>query len=370
MRIGIDARLWNETGVGRYIRNLVFELQTLDKKNEYVLFVQPPPLQEPLLLLSDNPRWKVVETSIQWHSLAEQLKFPKVLERESLDLMHFPYFSLPILYSKPFVVTIHDVIINQFPTGKASTLPYPVYQAKRFGYKAVLNHAIKKSKKIIVPLHAVEKDLLETLHVPQDKIVVTKEGVDISVSKSHKQPSEQGYFLYVGNAYPHKNLDRLVNAFVAFQHEQPHARLLLVGKDDYFYRQLEERVRVEKFHGITFRHDVDDDELFSLYTHARAFISSSLMEGFGLPPLEAMSVSCPLLLSDIPSFREVCRDVAFYFDPRDGTDLKEKMAFVYNLPQKEKKKHIASGLKRVKQFSWKKMSQETLAIYESSISIR
>src|SRR5690242_4609839 len=129
MRIGIDGRLWNETGVGRYIRNLVWGLQEFDKKNEYVLFIKKG-LKIDDLRLKNDP-WKVVETEIHWHSLAEQIKFPQILYKENLDLMHFPYFSLPIFYNKPFVVTIHDLIINHFPTGKASTLPYPLYLMKR-----------------------------------------------------------------------------------------------------------------------------------------------------------------------------------------------------------------------------------------------
>ena len=92
MKIGIDARLWNETGVGRYIRNLVWELQKVDRTNEYVLFVKTGfKIQD---LGFKNSKWKIVHTNVHWHSFEEQLHFPKVLYKENLDLMHFPYFSL------------------------------------------------------------------------------------------------------------------------------------------------------------------------------------------------------------------------------------------------------------------------------------
>ncbi|HEX8931956.1 MAG TPA: glycosyltransferase, partial [Patescibacteria group bacterium] len=98
---------------------------------------------------------------------------------------------------------------------------------------------------------------------------------------------------------------------------------------------------------------------------ARAFISTSLMEGFGLPPLEAMSAKCPVILSDIPAFREVCGDVAFYFDPYDTNSLKQQLELVANLDRKTLDQKIAKGLTRTKYFSWKKMAEQTVQVYES-----
>ncbi len=370
MRIGIDARLWNETGVGRYIRNLVWQLQQLDTKNDYVIFVTKGNTKD--VIKKANTHWKLIETDIHWHSLTEQIKFPQVLYKEKLDLVHFPYFSLPIFYNKPFVVTIHDLILSHFPTGKASTLPYPLYRLKRVGYDLVLDHAVKKAKKIIVPLIAVKDDVKKTLGVSESKIVVTTDGVDCSLSQTaaKKAKSDNDYFLYVGNAYPHKNLDVLVEAFKAFKKDHTDVQLILVGKNDFFYKRLHEKIKREKIDGIIFKHDVLDTELSRLYSHAKAFISPSKMEGFGLPPLEAMSVSCPVLLSDIPAFREVCGSSAFYFDPLSVADLTKQMHLVYNLDESERQKRITTGLKRVGNFSWEKMAKETLAIYESSFSLR
>ena len=94
MKIGIDCRLLNETGVGRYVRNLVKELQILDKKNDYVLFALSKDRDQ---LKIQNSKFKIVYTDIKWHTLDEQLRFPRILNRENLDLVHFPYFSIPIL---------------------------------------------------------------------------------------------------------------------------------------------------------------------------------------------------------------------------------------------------------------------------------
>ena len=371
MRIGIDARLWNETGVGRYIRNLVWELQNVDEKNEYVLFVKKGISSQALGIKNKNV--KIVETDIHWHSLREQIAFPQLLYKENLDLMHFPYFSLPIFYNKPFVVTIHDLIINHFPTGKASTLPYPLYRLKRIGYDIVLRHAVRKSKKIIVPLNAVKKDLMQTLQIHEEKIIVTYEGAGQIVNDTMPQVNgnKEKYFLYVGNAYPHKNLEFLIASFIAFRKEiKDDVQLVLVGKDDYFYQRLREKITRDNIKGVILKHNVRDEELSALYAQAMAFVSASKMEGFGLPPLEAMSVKCSLLLSDIPSFREVCGDVAIYFDLRSHNMLTEKLHFMYNLDRKTKENQMQKGLERVKEFSWRKMAEETIMIYESCISLR
>ncbi|HSA83396.1 MAG TPA: glycosyltransferase family 1 protein, partial [Patescibacteria group bacterium] len=166
------------------------------------------------------------------------------------------------------------------------------------------------------------------------------------------------------------NLEKLIEAFSQFKQEmKEEVSLVLVGKDDYFYQRLRQKIKQEKLENILIKHNVNDEELFSLYSHARAFVSPSLMEGFGLPPLEAMSASCQVLLSDIPSFREVCQDAAWYFDPQIKQSLTQQMRFVYTSDHKIKEEKIRKGLERVKSFSWEKMAKETVQIYESSISI-
>ncbi|MBA3723295.1 MAG: glycosyltransferase family 4 protein [Candidatus Levybacteria bacterium] len=384
MRIGIDARLWDQTGVGRYIRNLVRELYAIDKKNKYILFVTPE-----LFASSDfefarteESAWKVVPTDIRWHTVEEQLLFSKVLDNEALDLVHFPYFSIPILYTKSYVITIHDLIINHFPTGKASTLPSPVYHFKRLAYKYVLRHAAKTAKKIITVSEATKKEIIDHLPVTEDKIKVTYEGIDLALQRKGERGKREEkstlpfplnaypYFLYVGNAYPHKNCERLVEAFALVNKASPATKLIMVGKKNYFYQRLEEKVgKIGLQKKIIFTGAVDDQELAALYQNAQALLFPSLMEGFGLPGLEAMQNKCLVLASDIPVFKEVYQDAAVYFDPLDIQQMSDTMQKV--LENKSKyKAYIQKGLERTKKFSWQKMAEETVAIYESSTSVR
>jgi len=374
MKIGIDCRLWEETGVGRYARNLVLNLQKIDKKNEYVLFVLRKDREEILKQVlpagrqGQNDSFRIIEADIRWHSIAEQLRFLGILSKENLDLVHFPYFSVPLFYNKPFVVTIHDLIINHFPTGLASTLPFPIYSLKLIGYKFVMSQAVKKAKKILTVSNATKEEIVDHLGVDSKKVVVTYEGISQKLAVSGQKSAVKGkYFLYVGNAYPHKNLEKLLEAFKTLN---SNVSLVFVGKEDYFYKRLKKKVEEMNLSDkVIFLENVTDEELFGLYKNALALVIPSLMEGFGLPALEAMANKCLVLSSNIPSLREVCGDAAIYFDPYNVTDVVRKMKEVLLNDSNHFTEEIKRGLDRVKLFSWEKMAKETLEVYESSFSL-
>lgn len=375
MRIGIDCRLWMESGVGRYIRNLVFELSKIDKTNDYVLFVNEEIQNSKLKIKNDNSKFKIVKTDVKWHTFSEQLQFPSILNKENLDLIHFPYFSVPIFYKKPFVVTVHDLTIYNYSTGKASTLPYLLYLLKRLAYKLVLTTAIKNAQKIIVPLDTVKEDVLKTFPIPLDKIVVTKEGVDEKIIDDSKpsfnqELKSQNYFLYVGNAYPHKNIDTLISAFAKLkdQIKEHDVKLFLVGRNDYFYKKLERSIEKQNISSIHFFHDTNDSRLSELYKNAISVICPSKMEGFGLIPLEAMANNCLVIASNIKAHTEVCADAAFYFDPDSSESLTQKMIEIFSLDKITKEKYLKLGIKIAKTFSWGKMARQTLSIYENCFS--
>lgn len=401
MRIGIDARLWDQTGVGRYIRNLVQHLGKIDKKNTYFLFCLEQDCENIKSQISNlkYDNFRIIGVSIKWHSISEQINFPRVLNAYDLDLMHFPYFSVPVFYNKPFVVTIHDLIIHHFPTGKASTLILPLYGIKLLGYKYVIKRSAQKAKKIIAVSNATKEEIIDHLKVQEDKIEVIYEAADDKVKfkvQSSRFKVAGKYFLYVGNAYPHKNLERLIEAFSGLRidtndyseskqiekdsgskqiendsdtlgekiSKNSDLKLVLAGKKDYFYKRLEEKY---KSGNIIFYGKVTDEELSSLYKGAIAVVLPSLMEGFGLPILEAMSNNCPVLASDIPLFREVGQDAVIYFDPYSVSDMTEKMKDVCSNDLNHRNKNKENGLLVAKKFSWEKTASETLALYEQAV---
>lgn len=377
MLIGIDARLWSQTGVGRYIRNLTLNLLEIDKNNNYVLFVKPEDRNEVENQISklktlhsassgqENLKLKIVRVNIGWHSLKEQLLFPKIINKEKVDLMHFPYFNVPLFYNRPYVITIHDLILHHFMSGEASTLPYWAYGFKMLAYRIVIYSGAKKAKKIIAVSKATKNEIIDHLRIESNKIEVIYEAADDFDVKNAKDRAYSNYFLYVGNVYPHKNVEALIKAFKLIAKDK-NVKLIFAGKEDFFYMRLKKKIGdLVKSGRVIFVHDADDQVLFSLYKNAICLIRPSLMEGFSLTPLEAISSGCLVIASDIPVHREVFKDSILYFNLREFTDLADKMRYVLSLDKKSKEKLIDSGIKKSNEFSWEKTARETLSIYES-----
>lgn len=363
MKIGIDARLINETGVGRYIRNLIAELGHVDTKNTYIVFLPSTAFETYVL---PNVRWEKRVCDIHWHTVKEQMLMPKIFFRESLDLLHVPYFNAPIFYNKPYILTIHDLTILHVKTGKATTLPKPLYFLRRLGYQLILRIGIKRAAHIIAVSQSTKQDIVKSIGVEKEKISVTYEGIDTSISniQSKKSIIDGPYFLYVGNAYPHKNLEFLIKSFGIFceQKEYKEYQLVLVGNNDFFYKRLKIWVSTLPYKKqITFFGAADDQQLASLYRSATSFVFPSLMEGFGLPALEAIVCGCPVICSDIPVFRELFGSIPEYIDPKNSLSLVAAFAAVSKgikkILTKEEQKMIAS-------YTWEATANATKRIYE------
>ncbi|MBI4064971.1 glycosyltransferase family 4 protein [Candidatus Gottesmanbacteria bacterium] len=369
MKIGIDARLIEETGVGRYIRNLVSELGTLDLKNRYILFLRKKSFNA---LKLPNSRWEKRLAEVPWHSVAEQFLMPWYFVREHLDLLHVPYFNVPLFYPGKLIVTIHDLTILHFDTGKATTLPLILYKLRRIGYIVSLAVGLRRAVKILAVSKTTKQEIIDHFGIDSGKIEVTYEGIDnklktqMSKLKTEKRVIKDSYFLYIGNAYPHKNLETLLRAFQQLTvsiSSLSKTKLVLVGKDDFFYRKLKERVEeLSLSNQVIFFGEANDIQLKNLYTHAVALIFPSLMEGFGLPGLEAMAMGTPVVCSDIPVFHEIYGNAALYFDPRNPEDITTKLNTIIS-DNTLKNRLIEKGKNRTQAYEWSTMVEKTLRIY-------
>lgn len=353
MKIGIDGRLFDQTGVGRYIKNLFYWLNKVDRKNQYYLF-QP---------------------KIHWHSIAEQIYFPFWLIFQKIDLIHFPYFSFPVFYPKKFIITIHDLIPWHLKSGRATTLPGWLYEIKYFFYKLILWVGVKRAVKIITVSQTTKREIIKNLKIPSGKIIVIYEGVEdkfrVAVSKTQiniKKINFKKYFLYVGNAYPHKNLPNLIKAFKNIT-KNNNIRLVLTGPNDYFYQKLIANNKNEFSKNLIFFGPASDEELIFLYQQALALVNPSLMEGFGLPGLEAMTTGCPVICSDIEAFREVYGNIPLYFNPQDSSDIQKKIEIIIKMTTAERKKMIAAGKKQSRKYSWEECAKKTKEVYESCFGL-
>ena len=175
MKISIDARLYGleHAGLGRYTMKLVDELAKLDKRNTYYVFLRKDYFNR--LKLPKN--WIKIKTEFKHYGWEEQIKLPMIIARLNPDLVHFPHFNVPVICSKPYVVTIHDLLMHKQKGVEATTLPIWKYCFKRLGYRLVFDWAVKKSTHIIVPSQSVARELTSFYKLPAKKITVTYEGV-------------------------------------------------------------------------------------------------------------------------------------------------------------------------------------------------
>jgi len=374
MRIGIDARFFGPIGkgLGRYTQKLIENLEKIDQENDYYVFLRRENFDE---YTPKNKNFKKILADFEWYTFEEQFFFPRLIHKYKLDLVHFPHFNVPIFYPGKFVVTIHDLILFHFPTVRNSTLHPFWYKIKYWAYKIAIKNAIYRSNRVITVSKFSKRDILKNFpRIPEEKILVTYEACDDYCLRSPGKDEEillrygiiEPYVIYVGNAYPHKNLERLVLAFERIRKAKSDLRLVLVGKEDYFYKRIKAVVEKEKVKNVIFADYVPDHDLDILFQHAAAFVLPSLYEGFGLPPLEAMAKGVPVVCSDHACLREVLGDSAHYFDGKNVFDMKNKITTVLE-DATLREDLIKKGHARIGLFSWKSMAQKTLAIYQHRV---
>lgn len=368
MRIGIDARLYGaETGLGRYTENVIKNLETLDSENEYVIFLSPAKFASYRPAKKNFTR---VIAKSRWYTFREQLEMPRLINQNKIDLMHFPHFNVPLLCSVPFVVSIHDLILLDFPTARATTLgPFLYWFKYKIGYPLILRNALSRAKAIITMAEYTKKRIIELFKIEPEKIRVIYEGIAETLKQTAYEvpPKKIGkpYLLYVGNAYPHKNLEALVDVFLDLKKDSLDYSLVLVGKEDYFYNRLKKYIKDKNNSAsddIILYGFAPDAELAVLYKKAALYVFPSFMEGFGLPPLEAMAHGLPVISSNSSCLPEILGESALYFDPHDKNAM--FAAIKRGLTDEDTRRELVeSGARQIRKYSWKKCAEETLRVY-------
>ncbi len=356
MRIGIDARLIGQTGVGVYISNLLRELEKIAPKDiEFVLYLNPS-----VKFQISNLKFQIKQAPYRWHSLSEQIGFLKQINADQLDLMHFTYFSFPIFYTRPFVSTIHDLTPLFFKTGRASTRHHLTYNLKHQAYSLLMKRAVSASKAIITPTTSVKKQIIDHYgNRFESKIAVTYEGVnkDLINAEENKSLAKQfnkPYLLYVGNFYPHKNVERLVDAFSKLEtgHE-----LVLVGPDDFFAKRL------KKVSNVRMYHNPNLSDFVFFYKNAQALVHPSLSEGFGLPIVEASYFKLPIVASNIDVFDELLGKDRLSFDPESVEQISDALTAYISNPEIYQNQFVSTE-KMSSAYSFPKMAKSTLEVYK------
>jgi glycosyltransferase involved in cell wall biosynthesis len=364
VRIGIDARKLHDFGIGTYIRNLLRQLARLDRETEFVMLCRPDDC-EGLSSLGENFR-AVPETSGNY-SIGEQIRIPLALKREGVTLFHAPHYVLPPLVRCRSVVTIHDCI----------HLMFPQYLPNRFALayaRTSIALAARRATRVMTVSESSKRDILRFVDARPEKIDVIYNAFDerfgvepleedvVRVRERYQLHDE--FVLYAGNVKPHKNLERLIEAFdLVRKRGLDHLKLVLIGDEISKYAALRRAVHQHQLHKyVRFLGYLPEETLAVMYRLAGVFVFPSLYEGFGLPPLEAMASGTPVVTSNVSSLPEVAGDAAVLVDPYLPQAIADG---IYQVLTDESLRHSLrqKGLARAAQFSWEQSVRRIRTIY-------
>jgi len=371
MRFGFDLRpfLKQETGVGVYYRNLLFELAAIDRENEYVLFSASWKDRFPASKIPpfDNRRFRDVKLPVRLVDLLwSKWERPRLESffRAPLDLTHSPTpLILPTRGRK--IVTVYDLFFLDFPD-RAD-------RQARTHFARRIASALERADGIVTISHYTRNELLARFDVPEDKVRVIYLGIDPgfgeplpvqllqALMRKHGLPRE--FLLFAGALEPRKNLPALVEAFGRVRDKRPECGLVLAGRPGSDLPRIQAAVAASRVEGaVRILGYLPERELRGLYQTASGFVYPSSCEGFGLPLLEAMAAGCPVAASTAGAIPEVAGDAALLFPPEGTEDM---AAALLRLLEDEalRRALVDKGRERVRAFGWADTARSTLAFY-------
>jgi glycosyltransferase involved in cell wall biosynthesis len=364
MLIGIDgneANIKNRVGVGQYAFHVLTELYK-DLDNEYIVYLKDQPLSD---LPKSNKNWhyRVFGPQKLWSRIA--LPFYLFFQTEKLNL----FFSLshysPLFCPCPTIPTIHDLGYLQF---QEQFTKKDLYQLINW-----TKQSIKKAKHIITVSQFSKSEIEKIYNIPSSKIDIAYNGVDIppkiEVSLQKKiladyQIEPNKYFLYLGTLKPNKNIPFLIKSFSLYLKQTNSSNLLVIaGKKGWLFDEIFATVKKEGIESqVIFTDFVSESQKWTLYQNAICSILPSIYEGFGIPAIESMKVETPVIVSDISPLKEVVVDSGLFIDPKNISDLCQKMINITS--PKIREKYSILGKKQADKFTWANTAKSILKAFQ------
>lgn len=359
-KVGLDCRLCGRAhgGIGRYELEVLSRILQTDQYRFFVYVYDEKQRQElaSRLPFPEHITWKI--TPIHHYSLAEQTQLAYIFYRDSLDLLHVPHFNKPILYLRPTIITIHDLLWHQHRGPTVTTLPTWQYWLKYCMYRIVSSSAVRQARIILVPSKTIREAIRSLTAHDKKNILVTYEGVDDRFQPSLMKSRKANELLYVGSLYPHKNVSLLLEALLS----RPTLKLIIVTSRDVFTQQFWSQVTQKHLtNRVELKQSITDAELIELYQTTSALVQPSFSEGFGLTGVEAMACQTQLLASDIPIFREIYGEQAFYFDPNKVASFLKAFDRSQRSPKYDQKQLVS-------RYNWDNTAAKTLQAYAKALS--
>lgn len=368
--VAFDARYINDRyhGIGRHAYNLLDALSQLDSSRRYVAFYNPdyPNTRFDMARLGERSNLELRAVRLPLYSPKEQLMWPFLLARAGASLFHTPYIVLPMLARVRMLITVHDLIFEHYPEYRPQS-----YLQKFYG--PVTRMSIKRADLMLTVSESTSRAIQEYYHVEDQRIRIISNAIDASFCRVNDPRTLQDvrtryglpahFILTVGAGRPHKNVETLIDAFARLD-VSPSPGLVIGGeRDPRFPDAVGERIAA---HGIEDRvlrlGMIREVDLPAVYSLADVFVFPSLVEGFGLPPLEAMACGTPVIASATPSVAEVVGDAGLVFEARDAVQLGSALNRVLTDDALQVTMRQC-GLERVQMFKWERVARETLKAY-------
>ena len=361
--IVLDTRII-ETSTGRYMQRLLEGINDTYAPEDGHRYTALLPSQYVAKWQERLPNITIVGADQKWYTFAEQWSFYWQLKGLKPDLVHFTMPQQPLLWTGPAVTTIHDVTLIRFdniaPDENAT-----VYHVKKFVFHTLLRIVMPRAKAIFTPTEFVRQDLGEFFGRQYiNKIHVTPLAGEIPDETPEPLQAfvNTSYLAVVGNGFPYKNVWRVIDAFSMLKKQHPDLKLLIAGKKDAFYQELEQKAAIANIPDVHFLGFVSDGEKRWLLQHAVAYVTASYSEGFCVPVLEAMIEGTPVVSSNASCLPEVAGDAGLFFNPDSSEEL---AAQVTKLLEDEslRQEVILRGKARAVSYSWARMVEQTHDVY-------
>lgn len=349
------------------MERLIHYLEEIDTTNDYIIII---PTKDKDFYAPTNPRFSVMFSDHPIYSFSEQFGFKKLLDNLNADLVHFCMPQQPVLYSKKSVTTFHDLtLLSTYNSDKN----WFVFRSKQLVGKYVFKKVARTSRYLITPTEYVKKSVVEFAKVPSEKVTVTLEAAEIvsDTPEVYEPMVNKNFIMYVGSQSDYKNIKRLILAHQKLLQYKPDLQLVLVGKTTGRNGAAAARNKAwsqTKHHkNVVFTGFLPDEQLAWLYQHTAAYVFPSLMEGFGLPGLEAMISGAPVISSNTTCLPEVHGDAAEYFNPNDVDDM---AAAIWRVISNETRRNelIQKGYAQADKYSWRRMAEQTHALYMNALN--
>ena len=369
MRIGIEAqRIFrkNKHGMDYVVLQEIIELQKMDHRNEYYIFVAPGPDR----CLEDTSNVHIIEIEGNFYPTWEQISLPKVANEVGVELLHCTSNTAPIRCNIPLILTLHDIIFLE-PRDKQNK---SIYQNLGWFYRRmVVPRILKKCRRIITVSEFEQNNIISKLGLPRKQVAMIYNGyndwfrpMEDTDCVFAKYMAERGYLFFLGNTDPKKNTERTLIAYSKYlERSSVKRKLLMADLDRHYLNDIIERNHIENILShIEMPGYIVNTDLPYVYSAAFAFLYTSLRESFGIPLLESMACGTPVVTSNTSSMPEIAGPDAILVNPESADEICEQLLKLEN-DKTFYQQQVEMGLQRAKLFSWKYTADQLLSLYEA-----